>query len=338
MKQLLFVLASLCVYAGSAQPLCSSVEDFEPGMKFVTYSINPAGVATGNTGANASWDYSGIALPPVADTQEIIAAAGTAYAADYPDADYLRVGHDESISIMQKLGDRDQLLAYEVDASLIINYDNPLATIRRPFGYQDELNDTAYRSYEVSGIQYSGKGFSYTVADGWGTLMLPGVTYGNTLRVRNTHIYTDTADANGLVTLSVITNYSWYDDSHVAALFSIDSVVISNPFFADTTVSVSMLKTEIGTAITEARQEQTARAYYAAGSIYVLGDLKAGDNITVTVYDLMGRRVADMHQRISADKNLARLEVPEGAAGQLIAHIGVNRGGRAYQSFIRFIQ
>ncbi len=310
-KQILFVAAFYCLSGMNAQPVLNQVEDFQIGTKVISYRMNDSGVGSGPSGTGITWDFSSLQLTSDTIVQEIVHPGSTPYGAMFSGTDYVEKSSDGSYSYMQKLSSTSQMIGFVTSAGLIIKYHNPFVFFSRPFTYQDIIIDTSARSYTVAGDSLSGTGLSETIADGWGTLIVPGHTYNNVLRIKFTQEYADTSHISHMVTHSRITSYAWFDTSHVSSLLKIDSVFIYSPFYTDTVVSVELLKQEIVTHMITPVHEENIQVFYTGQKLVVSGRLQDQDNITVTICDMTGRKLKKLHSVQQGNSGRAQFDIPD---------------------------
>lgn len=272
-KQILLALAGLSFGTAFAQPTLTNIENYEIGMKAAYHVVDSTAVIDDTTGANVTWDFSN--LPVTVDTIgfRVVHPDSTIFKATHPDMSYAIMGTDGSISVMKEVNNSNQLLALITNTALTMNYTNPYTSIRRPFTYQDTLRDTAAHYYTAGPETYTGTGITQTVADGWGTLELPLQTYSNVLRVSYSQRYFDTGSMSGTITELTILTKSWYDAAHISPLLTVDSIIVSNPFFADTFASVTILKSEsIPTSIKSFGSLPASQLYYADNNLVLAGE------------------------------------------------------------------
>jgi hypothetical protein len=105
--------------------------------------------------------------------------------------------------------------------TVIMSYDNPEDQLRFPFTYNDTYTDSWATEF-VSGTTFYRTGTTTVTADGYGTLITPGGTYTNVLRVHFYQSYRDSAFM-GVPYIINYTNdeYIWYKDGYHAALAAV---------------------------------------------------------------------------------------------------------------------
>lgn len=102
-----------------------------------------------------------------------------------------------------------------------IPYDNPEDLLRFPLTMPGSFKDTFSAYFTSAGYSYHRWGTIQVTADAWGTLILPGGTYSNVLRVRTNEYFDDSTMVSGSPFAwhyNTVT-YTWYaPDVHVELL------------------------------------------------------------------------------------------------------------------------
>jgi hypothetical protein len=184
-----FIALAVCLAISfcQAQPVITSstspqVGDVATGTLADTTGWNP-----GPAGANVTWDFTGL-VAIGSGTVAWVAVAGTPYAASYPNANLVMAQSSatgSSYSYFNSTSDHYDNIGVGND-NIVVTMPNPQTVITYPFTYLDSLTDTAKGTYTAP-MSITGHRtiYSTTVADGYGTLKLPGgVTYNNVLRIK----------------------------------------------------------------------------------------------------------------------------------------------------------
>lgn len=331
-------MAFYCLNGTQAQPVLNNPEGFKPGWKFTTYNIAPAGVVAGNGGANVSWNFASLPINPN-DTlvMEILSTASTTFGASFPTASYVEKHGDGSLAYIKKAGNTAELLGYVRPASTPMWYHDSYTFLKKPFGYQDFIDDTTMRGYRLGSDSMYGRGVTRTIADGWGTLILPGKTYTNVLRLKFEQEHYDTSALTSVVTYSKTASYAWFDVNHYASLLKIDSVIIQNPVYEDTLTDVEMLKEEIVTTIQNKEWHKDIHTYYADQQIILAGALQRGDVIAISIYDAAGRLIERMNLQQQDAGHMRTIDMSQLPHDQLyIARVAIIRNGEIRGTAVKF--
>ena len=208
MKRTLLVAASL-LFAASAALAQTVLKEKTHGLipgnpnpMIQTYATTP-----GAAGENVTWDFTSLQQK-------------SAFYGDITEPGYYNppvqaqksntVLVEEDIHSFMKTNSRELcVLATRVGTFMRV-YDSPVLKMRYPFAYGDQYADNATGEQFYTDSDYHQKfDLSYTVeADAYGTLLLPGTTLKDVLRVATTQTYTYDSYASTVVT------YRWYVKSH----------------------------------------------------------------------------------------------------------------------------
>jgi len=290
MKKLnLIGMAMLCFGTTQAQPVLDSAGKLTIGMEFRYLTNDGWNLGAGNAGPAQTWNFND-SFSTDTLLRSVVHPDSTPLSGLYPAADYAVKSSDGTYEILDEAGADNYVLAYITNQNLHLHYTNTYKSMSRPLNYGFSFTDTIATSYSIAGENYSGTGLASLVVDGWGTLQLPGITMPNTLRVRTVQEYADTGATSGMVTLSKIISYSWYDSSSRLPVFSVDSVLISNPFFSDTIASASRLVKDVISGVSQVASDAFS-VYAADGKLYIEGTFSRTATVEAGVYDLAGRKV-----------------------------------------------
>lgn len=213
MKKLSLVLtAMLLVGSLSAQTvLRESTHGILPGYPnpmILTQTDNP-GVA----GKGVVWDFS--ALPQYGAFQgETIEPSTANPEPAFASANSLLV-EDDLEAFLKSNSRQLKVVGMRVQtANMVRTFEKPYVKMRYPFAYGDRYRSTGKATDTYSGRYAYNVDFDITIdADGLGTLILPGTTLKNVLRVVTYQEISYVRDGNALSTSHVET-YRWYVNSH----------------------------------------------------------------------------------------------------------------------------
>jgi hypothetical protein len=121
------------------------------------------------------------------------------------------------------------------DNKTIVTYTEPFKRMIFPFEYGTNYSTTFGGDYSYEGKKIGDISGKATIdGDAWGTLMLPGKTYKNTIRVKTEKIYTTTYQ-NSSANQVVITTYRWYNQAHrypLLVLTEVKTITGDNPNYS----------------------------------------------------------------------------------------------------------
>lgn len=202
-----FLLPALALFSISAyaQPVLTNVNNIQAGTTYTGYNVDLA-LPEGPGGANVTWDFTSLSLS--SSTNYGYYTCGSA-------------GHSCNLfpgSMLSSFRAGQYLFYRTSDSKLAITgyatgsasyvYHDPQEILRFPFTYNDTYTDVFLATYNYAGYSFIRKGTITVIADGYGTLMLPGATYRNVLRIKKTENYIDSS-SGPRIPYSAET-YTWY--------------------------------------------------------------------------------------------------------------------------------
>lgn len=185
---------------------------------------------------------------------------------------------------------------------LAIEYTKPFVKMRYPFSFNSSYSGDFEGKYFAEEKEVGDIAGTYQVdGDAIGTLILPeGKSFRNALRVKEVKSYDQ--KLNGSTTKIIETTYRWYVNEH---RFPILVLIKCNYTFENGQTSVTtkaaynskvlMMNSNLTTDNSSYKLEVYPNPYYDKVNINLQIDSKS--KVTITVYDLIGKRVA-----ILADK------------------------------------
>ncbi len=203
MKKLVLFYFVILTITANAQPVLTAINTnpiVGDGFHWI-YGNNVS--SPGIAGANQTWDFSTLGTLGSTQNDTVIPASSAISAADYPNA---------NIAIQNI--NYNRYFFYKTSSDSLVNYgikgasyqgisSDPTKLLLYPFSYNSTFNDTQYSNENNGGTLYYTSGSSTTLADGYGTLILPSGSFSNVLRVK---IVGSTFSSN----TSTTTNYTYY--------------------------------------------------------------------------------------------------------------------------------
>ncbi len=226
MKKLFFLLAAFAAAPSVAQPVIQSSHYYPAGtiLNFEIASIT--NVQPGPSGVNQTWNFSNLNLTGESYTYHYLPAASTPYSNLFPSSNL-------GIEIKDNTNG-DTTYMYQTKTNQAVSYDgnagsdggntaafintNPQTIFEFPVGYNSTGSDYISGQMTISGggmtMEIHRYGPQTMIADGYGTLQLPGATFNNCLRLKYRQILTDSTLFTGVpfpATLStdIKTMYTW---------------------------------------------------------------------------------------------------------------------------------
>lgn len=228
----LITILFACPVIAKAQPVLTAANTLgTPGQSF-TY-MSAAYQPAGASGSNVTWDFSSLQPQNTTLLSFELPSAGT-QAAQFPDATLLRL-----VSTGQEnyfIHNNDSLVVTGVVTSTgtVVDYTDEQVTLRFPFSFDSAFVDS-FRAHYISGTSGTRTGVDTVVADGFGTLKLPGGVYNNVLRVRVVSHYNDTIPQQPVLTFND-ERYFFYQPGVHSYLMNINNTVVMNGSTAISTV------------------------------------------------------------------------------------------------------
>jgi hypothetical protein len=192
MKQILLAISAFGALTVNAQgPTLTSSSSPQIGDVFTMQAVYVAGVSAGSSGANQIWDYSAIIDTGGSFSESVISPSATPYAASFPGATIALSNNSADTAYGYEDLTSSNTLTYlgnYISAAGILNYNIPRVLFQYPLSYTNSYTN-AFAGTTFNGDSITG--MDSTVADGYGTLMLPSHTYSNVLRLKYTqHTHT----------------------------------------------------------------------------------------------------------------------------------------------------
>jgi hypothetical protein len=151
-------------------------------------------------------------------------------------------------------------------------YSDPEVMCTYPFSYGSNLVDSLYATSFYLGINHYRIGTRTTIADGYGTLILPSGTYNNLLRLKVIQNYSDSSSINVIHIYGV--TYSWYDGVNKSPSLTIST--LSNTTGSSTTTIKMVNISSVVNGIADNKTPQKAVTLYPN---------PATDKVTITLSD-----------------------------------------------------
>jgi hypothetical protein len=297
MKHVYFsLLAAFCISTVKAQ-LTGANHAPVAGEKHQRYQCDSTGVVPGPGGANSLWNYT-------MATRINIVHSYTAASSSFHQPATVSLESDKSYEDHYRItptGLQDYSSSFPIVSGYYINlnYTNPSVKAKYPMSLNS--SNTSATSGFINAIMITPQsgnfnGTSSTLADATGTLMLPGITYTNVLRVVNTENISFSVQFNGTL---VLKNYDYYAEGVKYPVFSITTATLTRPAATIRRTLVTRLKqvaptdvtpesdkmvcdnlsttlTVSGSGTIEWFDDTTATAPVASGNSYITGPLPAG--------------------------------------------------------------
>ncbi len=227
MRHLFFsFLAVLCFITVDAQ---LTVPNHAPvaGEMHKRYQCDSTGITPGPGGANSLWNFA------MATHSSVIHSYTAAVSSNFQPATVSTEsdrGYEDHFRITSTAL-LDYSSSFPIVSGYYINLNYNSGSVKARYPMSLNTTSTAVTSGFINAIMINPQagtfnGTSNTLADGTGTLVLPGNTYTNVIRVVNTENISYSVQFNGTI---VLKNYEWYTPGAKQPVFSIVTVTLTRP-------------------------------------------------------------------------------------------------------------
>lgn len=226
-----------------AQPILTS-NNSNPVVGEIFSTKNGSWISEGGSGPNQTWNFTSITIPtlPITYTFQNIQPSSMSL---FPNANLERVDNSNSFAMLLNTSPTALQFYGLYDGTNQVNYSDPEDQMRYPFTMGSNYHDI-FKAHQISGpYTYFRKGSTTVSADAYGTLLLPGATYTNVLRIHTILNYDDSTNFGGsspYIENSHTDMYSWYLPNIHMAIFSVYTQKIGiNPITKGSTILQSVV-------------------------------------------------------------------------------------------------
>lgn len=180
--------------------------------------VDTTGISVGGIGANQTWDFTNATTTGVGIGGTMVQPSSTPYAATFPGANVSGMTASGAYSYVKTSSTRMEDVG-SVNGAQTMIFTDFRASIQYPISYNTTYTDTEAATITMTGnpTPTSRTGNLTVTADAWGTLMIPGASYSNVLRLKCVENLTDVAS---ITTTSVVTTYLWVSPNYKQSLFT----------------------------------------------------------------------------------------------------------------------
>ncbi|MFL5753943.1 MAG: T9SS type A sorting domain-containing protein [Bacteroidia bacterium] len=286
MKKLYFLIAAFfLVFSINAQYSMSNFHNVAPGDMSTSTPAADTLAQEGPGGANQTWNFSTLNLG-TASSSTYVSPSSTPYAASFPNAT-VAAGSGSTYDYL-KCNSTSYSLEGGAQPNSTVIYSNDQLLFTYPFTYNSVVNDN-FSGTIVTGSNGTLTGTSATTGDGYGTLILPGATLSNVLRVKTTYNRTDNFGAYTIDYYSEV--YLWYSAASKYPLFSITRFATN--FFGSITwtKSVSMNASVVGINNADKSLEFNMFPNPGSGEVFLSLDPGKLNSTKIEITDMLGKIV-----------------------------------------------
>ncbi len=235
---LLFLSGLLSLSAKAQYTITAASNNPVIGETGTVYRADTAHVLPGSTGANQTWDFTGIVVQTTAtavNSSYVATSAAPNYTA-FPGTNIAQTDGSGAYSMWQYTTSGGYLYGFTTP-SLTVVYSNPETLYTIPFTYGFTSNDNFAGTFTISGYPATRNGSVTTVGEGYGTLMMPhSQNYSNVLKIKLQQTTVDVISAINYTSTEVSDTYVFISSASKNALLSISNKTTTTTF-TSTTVS-----------------------------------------------------------------------------------------------------
>lgn len=311
------ILVAILSIPAIAQPTITS--NFNPinGTVGTQAAADTTGIKESAAGINQTYNFSNLTQVGQTLSYTYVSANTTPYAAQYQGANLAYAAQstqgNTGYTYIKTTNNTYELLGVATSDIQIV-YTNSQLVISYPFTYNSTFTDYFEGSGENSqGIETFRKGYSTSIADGYGTLTLPNGTFTNVLRVKTVQDYKDSFDFLGdaFEYKYFFTTYAYYSNDYRFPLLNISYNEITEPFLGSTSVSKSIAFYPNSTTSVEENASNDISIYpNPAIDRFFVNNNGTAEITTVEILDITGKSV--LSTPYTASNGISTEELPAG--------------------------
>jgi hypothetical protein len=185
-SSLLFLLTFLVAGLAKAQPTITSASEAVPGNVLVYKHVKLTGVAIPSTGANITWDYSGLVDSGAIEVDSFKSPLATPFAAVFPGASLALPSTGGAYLYFTTTTSNWSALGLISPGADTAYYLSTLNEFHFPFTYGSTSLDSTKEASHLTGFKDTSEIIVAQQATGYGTLKIPGQIFTNVLLVKKT--------------------------------------------------------------------------------------------------------------------------------------------------------
>ena len=278
------------------------------GDQYKIRDVDTTGVNPGNSGANQTWNFSGINILTDSVVFSWVDPSTTPYASSFPGA-HIAEGNQIGYWYYTNVGGDLSYIGSGIGTApntVITILTDPEIIFKVPFTYTNTYTDNFSGTVNaaITMIRY---GTITKTADAYGTIILPTGTYNNVLRLYSHEDVTDSIAGVPVVSRIVTDNYSWCSSQYKFPIFSISIKTMHTD--ADQTVTkcavITISNTSVGVipigsqVVNQYKLHQNYPNPFNP-STSITFDIVQSSDVKLVVYDALGREVSELvNERLS---------------------------------------
>ncbi len=293
---------------------------------FAVVVCDDIGVAPGSSGAAVTWDFTFLhGVSP--DTTRVKSCLSVVPACnpDFAGSNIVLSGPTVTSSNQNYYyagTDRLSLVGYHIASDTSLTLSNPADQLRYPFTYGDSFTDTSSGIFKLGIVTAHHTGTIDVSADGYGTLILPGRTDNNVLRVHSTQVFSDSANLFGTPVIETyqISSYEWYKADYHSPILTLHHVTqLGSPtpseyYFVAYSAAQFSGVAEINNSISELQVTPNP----SSGLLNIAYSTDYKQRVVITLTDIVGRDVEVVSDKATAGKQNITINTTSYAKGVYI--------------------
>lgn len=268
-----------------------------------TSEVDTTGLTPGESGINVTWNFTNINILSGTPWEEVyLLPSLTPYSGQFPNANVVTKNNNSSpdYHYYQNTATDWNMIGY-ANNNFIKWFTTPYCRFHYPMSYGSQYSNI-YKAYNYSGqaTRYT-TGFRNISIDGYGTIILPGVTYNNVMRVKVIDESFDTVKVGGnIVSTShtIITNYWWYRTGYKFPVFDMgyaqSGTIPSMKFAAISVKNVPVYINQISSIVPEKFELYQNYPNPFNPNTIIKFKIKKNGFVTLKVFDTLGKEIATL--------------------------------------------
>jgi hypothetical protein len=289
-----------------------------------TFTADTTGVVPGTSGASQTWNFGSLVIGTTASTTNYVAPSTTPYASSFPSATVAAVTGANYEYFKINSSEYTVLGSYANSTSMI--YSNTEKAWTYPYAYTNSSTDNFACTYISSGITFYRTGTITTIADGWGSLIMPNGAH-NTLRLKMVQDILDSTVSSGNISFHIVT-YMWFNGIDKTPLLEIN--IASENYMGTLFNSKSVSVSQSAAGINNYNNELTALNIFpnpTTDDVILTVASKDAATAEISILDAQGKAVKQISSNlIENSSNQITLDIADLSNGIYFVRVSTPKG------------
>lgn len=294
------------------------------GNTWYAYSADTTGIEPGVSGANKTWTYNITTTGGLNNLGTYITPSSGTSSGQFPTATIASSDGNGNYGYYNVNSSKMDLLGVVTSSGTQIVYSNPQTLYNFPFTYNSSNTDNFAANYNNGGYSMSRYGSSTSTGDGYGTLIVNGITYSNVLKVKIKQDISDEYIGLDYITRNIFNTYYFFNASSknpIIYISYLDSYNI-DPSWQDTTFlgsSKQVLISDFAAGINNIANSISSEVFPnpVVTKAYVTYQLTVSGKVSFEILNTLGQiviRTETMQKQTGTNKEEIDLsELPSGS-------------------------